>query len=85
MTEINYDLDVLGDEPNDQWRNFELPEVNLIVNPKVAWPRFVPSASTLGSFLRANYRNTPGECLYIARIQIKTKTLNRPFVCIQPR
>jgi|LNAP01.1.fsa_nt_gb hypothetical protein len=36
MTEINYDLDVLGDQPNDQWRNFELPEVNLIVNPKVA-------------------------------------------------
>ncbi|MFJ2689436.1 hypothetical protein [Pseudomonas sp. NPDC087336] len=63
IEEIDYDLDVLGDKPNEEWRGFELPKANLIVNPQATWPHFVSSASTLGPFRGADYRNSPSGLL----------------------
>ena len=61
MTELDYDAPVAPS--NSEWRGFELPATNLLVNPAASWPRYVPSAATLGPFFGEDNRNTPSGLL----------------------
>jgi hypothetical protein len=63
IAELDYDLEVGSTRPNAEWRGFDLPAANLVVNPEASWPRYVPDLATLGPFLGNDYRNTPGGLL----------------------
>ncbi|MDP2338589.1 MAG: hypothetical protein Q8N05_19500, partial [Bacteroidota bacterium] len=63
MSALDYGVSVAGEMPNAEWRGFTLPPSHLIVNPDANWPRYVPSAATLGPFFGQDYRNTPGGLL----------------------
>lgn len=46
-------------EDNDEWAGFSLPDAQLVLNPKAAWPNFIQSRATLGPFNGGDLRNEP--------------------------
>ncbi|WP_323073692.1 hypothetical protein [Mycetohabitans endofungorum] len=59
LASLDYDVEVGGATPNQEWRDFKLPFAQLTVNPSATWPRYVPDAAALGPFFGQDNRNTP--------------------------
>ncbi|MGH6840871.1 MAG: hypothetical protein ACREDV_02090 [Methylocella sp.] len=62
LAALDFDLDLVGDRPNEEWRGFSIAPEHLVLNPNSGWARWVAETARLGP-LDGDPRNTPGGLL----------------------